>query len=96
MVTKYVAEKFDETKVNPSMTISEVILAQFGLDIDNGPYDVTEMYMPQEEQDKMEEWLLKNAKEFKRIPIALRKKEMSWVVLGFFPSSVYKEENGCI
>jgi len=89
MTKKLKAMKFDETKLNGNMTMAEVILAQFDLVPDeNNKVDVTQLYMPEEEQDKMEAWIIKNVAEFRKHPPLLVKRQFPMIRLNIFPSTV--------
>ena len=82
-----VCEKFDPTKCHPEMSIDEVILSQYDYAEDELPIFVSMLYMPEEEQEKMKEWMLENLKIFKGMDKKVVEKEMSWIVLDIFPST---------
>lgn len=91
---QYIAKKFCKTKVKKKDDLLDIILKQFGLSIkyleeNNLKLSASDLYMPEEEQDKMAEWIINNSKIFKdRVPELMREKQMEWFRLDMFPSSV--------
>ena len=86
--------KIDLRKVNFKKSIAWNVWYQFGIDIDNTDkiINVTKHYMPQEEQDKLVEYMLKNYKKllyYKGYGMSKGyiKHKFSWEILNYFPRS---------
>ena len=87
-ITKYVALTFDESKAALDMDLAEIILNQFGLELQpEKPYIVQEMYMPEEEQNKMQKYMMKT-EIMMTIPGMMREKSLDWMRLDVFPSTI--------
>ena len=80
-----IAEKFDESKVRDKNDFDDIILSQYNLDSSN-KINVSDLYMPEEEQDKMEEFIKKNC--FKGVNKKIMEKGFPMLRLNYFPSSV--------
>jgi len=88
-------EKVDLRKVNFNKSATWNIFYQYGIDIETKtkkPLYVDDFYMPQKEQDKLVNYLLKNYKKLKEYKCYKTKKairkQLSYEILGYFPSTV--------
>jgi len=95
MVKQFKTYKFDENKCNPEMTIDEVIISQYNIPAKNFrqtnfTLKASDLYMPQEEQDKMERWIKTNLKRLKKYPKKIVDKEFQYIKLNIFPSTIEK------
>lgn len=88
---KYFCEKFNEEIAKKQNNITDVILSQFGLEKSRVQISVNDLYMPQEEQDKMEEFIKNHT--LKKYNKKIVEKEMSWIKLGYFPTAYYDSES---
>jgi len=83
---KLIANKFKTDKLDFRMNPADVIMAQYDYDFEKaGKTSVSELYMPQDEQDKMAEWMKINLVCFKRMPTVMIDRELSWIILDIFP-----------
>lgn len=90
--------KFDETKVNEDDTLVDVILKQYNLseqilDEKNIKMNPSDLFMPEEEQDKMADWIIDNCTQIKKLVPSktMRRHQFGWVRLDIFPSSVERD-----
>ena len=84
--------KFDEKKVDLKKSAVWNVWKQFDIDIEEleEKIDVTEHYMPQEEQDKLMAFMRKN---YRKLKTYFRRKKvfehsLSYEVLAYFPSGI--------
>jgi len=88
-------EKVDLRKVNLNKSLTYNIWLQFSLNLDTTKrrINVTKHFMPQEEQDRLVNYMLKHYKKLRfyrgyyRSKKTIRK-EFAWEILSNFPSSV--------
>lgn len=98
MKEKYICEKFNPELCNSEMRIDEVILSQFEEVLPENyrelKLEVSSLYMPEEEQQKMKYWMLKNLKLFSKLPKKIAEREMNMLELCYFPSSILNTNKG--
>ena len=88
--------KVDLRKVDFKKSASWNVWKQFGVDIDTykgTKINVTKHYMPEEEQNKLVEYMLKNYKKLKEYKHYRKEKvreALGWERLCYFPTSVKK------
>lgn len=90
-------KKIDLRKINFNKSATWNVWWQFGIDIDtiNRRIEVIKHYMPQKEQDKLRDYIIKNWKKMKIYKHHTRNKKiiqdsLSWEVLCYFPTNVEK------
>jgi hypothetical protein len=94
-MTQKIAKKFNPDLCQPDMELHQIILAQYGIDWEKlfEPEDVTNLYMPQDEQDKMAQWIIDNWEKWPTNIKVIREREMRLIQLDIFPSAVLKDED---
>lgn len=85
---KYKCYKFDPKKVTKKDDIIEIILSQYPRFPRDLNIPASFLYMPEEEQTKMSEYIKKNHPKLKRLSKQVKDRQMSWVELDIFPSAV--------
>ncbi len=81
---KYKVKKFRAYKCRKKRDISWNILAQYNFK-SSVKVNASDLYMPEDEQDKMEEWFKSNLKCLKIYPREILDKRFPWVRLDIFP-----------
>ena len=88
--------KVDLRKINLNETATWNVWKQFGVDIKNmnQPLNVRVHYMPQEEQDRLQNYMLDNYKKLKAYTPRTKKyikEAIPYEILAYFPTAVLNE-----
>ena len=79
---------FDENKCNVNHNLHEIILSQYDLIGTKEKINVSDLYMPQQEQDKMAEWIIYKWNGWRVNSIKFRKRKIGYIMLDIFPSAI--------
>ena len=85
--------KVDLRKVSFNETVTTNVWKQFGVDLKHmtEPLNVTAHYMPQDQQDRLVNYMLKNWKKLKAYTPKNKtyiSKSIPWEILAYFPTAV--------